>query len=276
MTAALLSAPPPPEPRAAAIALGIALGGFFDGIVLHQVLQWHHLLSAVDAPGLADPAAQVMVDGLFHAAMYVLGGIAAWRLLRAPLRPAARRLGGWLLVGFAAWHLIDSVLSHWLLGIHRIRMDVASPLAWDLGWLVVFGGVPALLGAALLRRGAMPLVPDGRRGTALGWVLLAAVPGGIAARPPGAAVAGTVGTVAAPGPDLRTVTVILASASRAPRLLAALPADGRVLDTGSGGRLWRIALPRDASTWPLVRSGAIWVAGTPATPGCASWSASEP
>lgn len=24
--------------------LGFALGGFFDGILLHQVLQWHHLL----------------------------------------------------------------------------------------------------------------------------------------------------------------------------------------------------------------------------------------
>src|SRR5690606_18965301 len=27
--------------------LGFALGGFFDGILLHQILQWHHLLSLV-------------------------------------------------------------------------------------------------------------------------------------------------------------------------------------------------------------------------------------
>ena len=27
--------------------LGMALGGFFDGILLHQVLQWHHFLSLV-------------------------------------------------------------------------------------------------------------------------------------------------------------------------------------------------------------------------------------
>jgi uncharacterized membrane protein len=27
--------------------LGFALGGFFDGIILHQILQWHHLLSGV-------------------------------------------------------------------------------------------------------------------------------------------------------------------------------------------------------------------------------------
>jgi uncharacterized membrane protein len=28
------------------ILLGFALGGFFDGILLHQILQWHHLLSS--------------------------------------------------------------------------------------------------------------------------------------------------------------------------------------------------------------------------------------
>ncbi|MBF2014576.1 MAG: DUF2243 domain-containing protein [Rivularia sp. T60_A2020_040] len=35
----------------AGICLGIGLGGFFDGIVLHQILQWHHMLSNVK-PGL--------------------------------------------------------------------------------------------------------------------------------------------------------------------------------------------------------------------------------
>ncbi|TIN47498.1 MAG: DUF2243 domain-containing protein, partial [Mesorhizobium sp.] len=40
-----------PRTRVGWLLLGFALGGFFDGIVLHQILQWHHLLS-----GLADPA----------------------------------------------------------------------------------------------------------------------------------------------------------------------------------------------------------------------------
>ena len=29
-----------------AIVLGIGLGGFLDGIVLHQILQWHHMLTS--------------------------------------------------------------------------------------------------------------------------------------------------------------------------------------------------------------------------------------
>ena len=38
-----------PMPRLALAGgvLGFSLGGFFDGILLHQVLQWHHLFSLV-------------------------------------------------------------------------------------------------------------------------------------------------------------------------------------------------------------------------------------
>ena len=38
-------APPTGRVRTAGIVLGIGLGGFFDGIVLHQILQWHHMLT---------------------------------------------------------------------------------------------------------------------------------------------------------------------------------------------------------------------------------------
>jgi len=30
------------------IILGVGLGGFLDGILLHQVLQWHHMLTSTD------------------------------------------------------------------------------------------------------------------------------------------------------------------------------------------------------------------------------------
>lgn len=34
-----------------AAVLGFALSGFFDGVLLHQILQWHHLLSLVPPIG---------------------------------------------------------------------------------------------------------------------------------------------------------------------------------------------------------------------------------
>ena len=37
-------------PTAAGIFLGLGLGGFFDGIVLHQILQWHHMATSAGYP----------------------------------------------------------------------------------------------------------------------------------------------------------------------------------------------------------------------------------
>jgi uncharacterized membrane protein len=37
-------------PTAAGIFLGLGLGGFFDGIVLHELLQWHHMASSAGYP----------------------------------------------------------------------------------------------------------------------------------------------------------------------------------------------------------------------------------
>ena len=134
--------------------LGFALGGFFDGILLHQILQWHHLLSLV--PGLDDLRLQVLWDGYFHALMYVIAVIGLWGLWRAHRTSQAggsAQLGGALLIGFGLWHVLDSILSHWLLGIHRIKIDGESPLAWDLLWFSVFGIVPLLGSWLILRRG---------------------------------------------------------------------------------------------------------------------------
>ena len=58
--------------RLAGIVLGLGLGGFVDGITLHQIMQWHNMGSAVLPPTTMDAMAQNMVwDGLFHAATLV-------------------------------------------------------------------------------------------------------------------------------------------------------------------------------------------------------------
>ncbi|RYG09559.1 MAG: DUF2243 domain-containing protein, partial [Burkholderiales bacterium] len=100
------------------ILLGVALGGFFDGIVLHQILQWHHLLSDVDA--IKDIRLQLLADGAFHALMYliaVIGLVRLWKVRRFLDRESSTAcLCGAILIGFGTWHLLDAVLSHWLLG----------------------------------------------------------------------------------------------------------------------------------------------------------------
>src|SRR5918911_2919593 len=80
---------------APALTIGIGLGGFVDGIVLHQILGWHHMLSA--RPG-TDMRTNEVADGLFHAGTWliVLAGILwLYARLRLPPVPAAwPRLGG--------------------------------------------------------------------------------------------------------------------------------------------------------------------------------------
>ncbi|TNC65366.1 DUF2243 domain-containing protein [Rubellimicrobium roseum] len=235
--------------------LGFALGGFFDGILLHQILQWHHLLSLV--PGAGDMGRQVLWDGLFHALMYGLAALGLWGMWRAGRRgamPTGARLGGLLLLGFGGWHLVDSVLSHWMLGIHRIRVDAAYPLAWDLLWLGVFGLAPMALGWALARRGG---APPGRGGPMLAALALLAVGlGGWALRP-----AETPLTVAVfgPGQDPRRIEADLAALGA--RIVWAGPdLDVVVVDIDPARR------------WNLYGRGA-WVVGGAGLPaGCLGWS----
>ena len=131
---------------AGALLLGVAASGFFDGIVLHQLLQWHHLLSGLAAPDWANVERQIMADGWFHALMYALAAVALgllWRdraSLAAALR--VRSLATLLLWGFGLWNVADALLFHWLLGLHRVRMDSPQPLTWDLAWLLLTGLLP--------------------------------------------------------------------------------------------------------------------------------------
>jgi uncharacterized membrane protein len=168
----------------AGFLLGLWLGGFFDGILLHQILQWHHLLSNVNA--VQDMRMQIMFDGAFHALMYVIAAIALMKLWRsrAAMNDAAAsgRLWGNAFMGFGVWHIVDSFFSHWITGIHRIKIDSPNPLMWDLIWFLAFGVVPAIIGWRMLRKTDTHGGSGGRTAAAtLGFAALLAGP--IAALP---------------------------------------------------------------------------------------------
>lgn len=55
------------------LVLGFGLGGLADGIVLHQVLQWHNLVSTqVSNETLGGLQANLFWDGVFHLSTTVL------------------------------------------------------------------------------------------------------------------------------------------------------------------------------------------------------------
>lgn len=126
----------------AGVVLGIGLGGFFDGIVLHQILQWHHMVSAsVEPTTVAALELNVMADGFFHVATYVftVAGIgllrSAWR---DPSVPASRRtLVGATVLGWGLFNFVEGLLDHHLLGIHHVWPAGPGPvILWDVGFLV--------------------------------------------------------------------------------------------------------------------------------------------
>jgi len=139
--------------------LGIGLGGFVDGIVLHQLLQWHHLLTATgDHPAgtVAGLEANTLADGLFHVATWI-AAVAGLFLVVSAARAGHRflmgQLVGLLLMGWGAFNLVEGIVDHHVLTIHHVRDDVGAPLGWDLAFLAL-GAVLVAVGLALSRRRA--------------------------------------------------------------------------------------------------------------------------
>jgi uncharacterized membrane protein len=142
-----------------ALLMGVGFGGFVDGILFHQILQWHHLLTAegccpsTRVGGLED---NTLADGLFHAATWIallVGTIAATRAWQSgELAPPWRVHFGGLLAGWGGFNVTEGLIDHQLLGIHHVRDDLGGPLGWDLGFLA-FGVLLCLAGYALVRSG---------------------------------------------------------------------------------------------------------------------------
>jgi uncharacterized membrane protein len=145
-------------PRAPAFVLGLGLGGFVDGIVLHQLLQWHHLLTGENGgeprTTVAGLEANTLADGVFHAATWVLVAAATGMMLRAWQRrepaPPWRLHLGMVLAGWGAFNLVEGLVDHHLLQLHHVRDDLGGPLGWDLGFLGL-GLLLAVAGLALAR-----------------------------------------------------------------------------------------------------------------------------
>ena len=139
----------------AGIVLGIGLGGFVDGIVLHQILQWHHMLSTWLPPTTLETMHVNMVwDGLFHAVVWLvtlLGVCGLWSAAYHRERiPELREFVGRLLCGWGWFNLVEGLIDHQLLGMHYVRQVPNYPV-YNLTFLGL-GGVGLLLGGWLLLR----------------------------------------------------------------------------------------------------------------------------
>ncbi len=149
----------------AGLMLGVGMGGFVDGIVFHQILQLHNMLSAkyprtgVDAEtALVHSEINMFWDGLFHAATWAttaIGLALLWRAARTPGVPLSTRPHvGAMAGGWGAFNLVEGVINHHVLHLHHVT-ETAGHLTWDLLFLASGVGL-VLAGAALVRSDTPP------------------------------------------------------------------------------------------------------------------------
>jgi uncharacterized membrane protein len=145
----------------AGLLFGLGLGGFFDGIVLHQILQWHHMLSNEgDYPvnTVAGLETNTLWDGLFHAVTYVAVAIGLWLMWKAARLPHApwsnKLLIGLLLMGWGTFNLVEGTINHHILDIHHVNETVsrANWEWWDIAFLL-WGAIMLVGGWWIARSG---------------------------------------------------------------------------------------------------------------------------
>ncbi|WP_022824327.1 DUF2243 domain-containing protein [Hymenobacter norwichensis] len=142
---------------AAGLLMGAGLGGFVDGIVLHQMLQWHNMLSNQLPPDtLVAAKVNMFWDGVFHAAVWVMTVIGLRMLWsvggRADVPWSGRTFGGALLLGWGLFNVVEGIIDHQLLQLHHVQEYATNKLPWDLAFLG-FGGLLLVAGWALIRAG---------------------------------------------------------------------------------------------------------------------------
>lgn len=149
--------PSPLVRRVPPFLFGFGLGAFIDGIVLHQLLQWHHMLSVDRSPDSHEGLSlNVVADGFFHVGAWLVVALAAvltyrhWNQGVATL-PRLEQ-AGLVLLGWGVFNLVEGTVNHHLLGVHHVRDDLGGPLVWDLGFIVA-SLVLVVLGGLMIRQG---------------------------------------------------------------------------------------------------------------------------
>jgi hypothetical protein len=202
---------------------------------------------------------QILADGLFHALMYVIAAVGLWLLWRTrrefALPGADRLLAANALIGFGVWHIVDGLLSHWVTGIHRIRMDSDNPLFWDLLWFFLFGVAPLLIGLWLRGRGSRSISRGQIAASLLAGLVIS---GGIwASKPP---------------PGVSQVMVYFRPGITPAQVFAAADAvQARVIWSDASGELWAFDLAQPEHADGLYRHGALFVGNSLFPVGCLAW-----
>ena len=131
------------------VVFGVGFGALLDGFVLHQLLQWHHLVSAKTTvgtvPGLEE---NTLADGIFHTASLAVLVLGVALVVGRRVEP--RPLVGLSLAGWGAFNVVDQFVFHLALGAHHIREGVDNYEVYDWGFFAL--GLVLIAGGLLVSR----------------------------------------------------------------------------------------------------------------------------
>ncbi|MBP1934203.1 DUF2243 domain-containing protein [Ammoniphilus resinae] len=117
------------------LILGLGLLGAIDGIVFHQLLQWHHM---VLSPNIE---LEIFTDGLFTAlfsALLIWGGVKNFQDARKnELGHSWKIFLGGLFIGGGSFNLVEGIIDHHILQVHRVKPLAENPLLYDLTFLAI-------------------------------------------------------------------------------------------------------------------------------------------
>ncbi len=139
----------------AGVVLGIGMGGFVDGILFHQILQLHNMLSnRIVRNTLLNEQINMFWDGLFHAFTWcsvALGILLLWRAVRRANAAtlSGNALFGAMLLGWGLFNLIEGLIDHEILQLHHVVQN-GNHLLWDTAFLAL-GVVLILAGLGMIR-----------------------------------------------------------------------------------------------------------------------------
>jgi uncharacterized membrane protein len=148
---------------AAGTLMGIGLGGFFDGILFHQILELHNMLSNwIPRTTLVNAEINMFWDGLFHAFCYIATLTALFMLWHVVTRKDVLLSGktyfGSLWLGWGVFNLVEGLIDHEILQVHHVyQNDPHHFLVWDMAFLA--SGVLFLLIGWMLIRNATAAQP---------------------------------------------------------------------------------------------------------------------
>ncbi|MBM7694201.1 putative membrane protein [Peribacillus deserti] len=107
---------------------GVGIIGMLDGIVFHQILQWHSMYMPIDRHH------QIASDGYFHLAVTIIifiSGILLWNSDPRENDHHTRKFWGGFLLGAGIFNFLEGIIDHHILQVHHVRPG-ENQLMYDL------------------------------------------------------------------------------------------------------------------------------------------------